>query len=355
MSIEKTPFGLLEDGREAGLYTLRGKDGFSLSVTDFGGKMVRLLAPDREGRLDDVILGFDTLAPYQIRNPYFGTLVGRCANRIRGAQFTLNGHTYHLDPNADPHHLHGGWGGFDKKLWDAEVVDDPEGERLHLHLLSPDGDQGYPGNLEVDVYYTVDRENRVSLEYFARTDQDTLVNLTNHCYFNLNGHDGATVLNHVVCLRAGQITDLDEEKMVYGKLLPVEGTPFDFRTPHAIGERIQDPHPLLRLTQGYDINYVLDRQGDGLEPVCTVSVPENGRRIRVFTTMPAMQLYTANYIRDSFVFTGKGGAAYDHPYCGLCLETQYYPNTPHCPQFPSIVLKPGETYHHETVYQFDCE
>lgn len=355
MAIEKAPFGVLEDGRKVSLYTLKGSDGFSLTVTDFGGKMVSLMAPDRQGNLEDVILGFGELAPYLVRNPYFGTLVGRCANRIRGAEFELNGKTYHLDTNAYPHHLHGGWGGFDKKLWDSEVVSDHRGERLHLHLLSPDGDQGYPGNLSVDVYYTVDENNRVSLEYFASADKDTLVNLTNHCYFNLNGHEGATVLNHVVTLKADQITDLDEEKMVYGKLLPVEGTPFDFRTPHAVGERIHQDDRLLQLTQGYDINYVLDRQGDGLERVCQVTVPENGRRLTVYTTLPAMQLYTANYIRDDFVFTGKGGAAYDHPYCGMCLETQYYPNSPHCPQFPSIVLRRGETYHSETIYHFDCD
>lgn len=353
VSIQQTPFGVLPTGEPVSLFTFENKNGVLLSVTDFGGKMVRLLVPDREGRREDVILGFDTLEPYLIRNPYFGTLVGRCANRIRNASFCLNGKTYHLDANSGPHHLHGGAGGFDKRLWEAAVVERDGAEQLRLQLHSPDGDQGYPGNLTVTVYYALDDDNRVSLEYFAQADADTIVNMTNHCYFNLNGHKGADVRNHVLTIRSDAITDLDDEKMVNGDILPVEGTPFDFRTPHLIGERIGSDHRLTALTGGYDINYVLRRDTAGdLEPVCTAAVPENGRSLTVYTTLPAMQLYTANYIRDSFTFVGKDGAAYDHPYCGLCLETQHYPNSPNCPQFPSVVLRRGDTYHTKTVYRF---
>lgn len=354
VQIRKEPFGQLPTGEPVSLYTLENRNGVSLSVTDYGGKMVRLLVPDRLGHTEDVILGFDTLDPYLIRNPYFGTLVGRCANRIQDARFTLNGREYHLDANSAGHHLHGGAGGFDKRLWEAETVHRAGQEQLCLRLFSPDGDQGYPGNLNATVYYGLDEENRLSLEYFAQADADTIVNMTNHCYFNLNGHGGRDVCNHILTIHADAVTDLDDSKMVYGRTLPVDGTPFDFRSPHAIGERIHDPHRLVTLTEGYDINYLLNRDSDSaLEKVCTLSVPENGRSLCVYTTLPAMQLYTANYIKDKFVFTGKNGARYDHPYCGVCLETQYIPNSPHCPNFPSIVLPKGETYHSQTIYKFN--
>lgn len=356
LSILREPFGTLPTGESVSLYTLKNRNGVSLSVTDFGGKMVRLLVPDRNGQPDDVILGFDALEPYLIRNPYFGTLVGRCANRIRGAAFPLNGKTCLLDINAPPHHLHGGIGGFDKKLWRASAETLDGLDRLRLDLFSPDGDQGYPGNLTVTVYYGLDDANRVSLEYFARTDMDTIVNMTNHCYFNLNGHNGPDVRNHVLTIHADFITDLDDDKIANGNLLSVTGTPFDFRTPHRIGDRICDPNRLLRMTRGYDVNYVLRQNTkDASEPVCQVTDPDTGRTMTVFTTQPAMQLYTANYIRGSFVFTGKGGAAYDHPFCGLCLETQHNPNSPNLPQFPSVVLHPGDIYHEKTVYRFGTD
>lgn len=353
MPINQQLFGTLPMGEPVSLYTLENKNGISLTVTDFGGKLVSLLVPDCTGKKDDVILGFDSLAPYLVRNPYFGTLVGRCANRIRNARYDWEGKTVRLDENAAPHHLHGGAGGFDKKLWQADTVKEGGCEKLRLRLLSPDGDQGYPGNLSVTVLYSLDEENRLSLEYEAETDAVTPVNLTNHCYFNLNGHGGHEVLNHLVTINADAVTDLDEEKMVTGALLPVEGTPLDFRSPRLIGKDLHSPHRLLALTGGYDLNYVLNRREKGaLEEVCRVEVPENGRGMRVFTTLPGLQLYTANYIGGDFSFTGKAGVRYDHPYCGLCLETQYHPNSVNCPAFPSVLLRPGEIYRARTVYQF---
>ncbi|MGN0314345.1 MAG: aldose epimerase family protein [Fusicatenibacter sp.] len=352
MSITGKLFGTLPTGEKVMMYTLSNKNHVTLTVLNFGGKMVNLWVPDKNGETDDIILGFDQLDNYLIRNPYFGTLVGRCANRIDHARFTLNGKEYHLDENISPHHLHGGWGGFDKKLWDASIVEERGQEKLRLTLFSPDGDQGYPGNLWTTVFYSLDDENRLSIEYFAESDADTIVNLTNHNYFNLNGHNGESVLNHNIWIDADYITDLSDDKIVYGKLLPVKDTPFDFNHPHTVGERYRENNRLLALSDGYDINYVLNRRTyNQLEKVCVVSEETSGRSITVYTTLPAMQFYTANYIKDDFTFKGKENHLYTQ-YCGLCLETQHNPNSINCPDFSSsVTLKRGEKYHSETIYE----
>lgn len=352
MGITRKLFGVLPDGREVFLYTLSNQNNVTLTILNLGGKLVNLWLPDKAGTPNDIILGFDRLDDYLMRNPYFGTIVGRCANRIDHAKFYLNNKEYHLDENAAPHHLHGGAGGFDKKLWNASPISENGQEKLKLSLFSPDGEEGYPGNLWVTVYYSLDDENKLSIEYFARSDADTIVNLTNHNYFNLNGHNGESVLNHKVWINSDYITDLNDDKIVYGKLLPVKDTPFDFNTPSDIGQRYQEKNRLLELSYGYDINYVLNRQTPNcLEKVCVVSEKKSGRSITVYTTLPSMQLYTANYIKDDFTFIGKGDHHYTQ-YCGLCLETQYNPNSINCPDFPSIILKKGDEYHTKTVYEF---
>lgn len=353
MNITKELFGRLPTGEEMLCYTLTNKNNVSLTVLNYGGKMVNLWVPDKRGHHDDLLMGFDRPECYLVRNPYFGSLVGRYANRIRDAGFTLNGKEYHLDPNAAPHHLHGGSAGFDKCLWDAEPVSAEGESRLILTLFSPDGDQGYPGNLHAKVTYSLNDSNDLAIEYEAVCDQDTPFNPTNHAYFNLKGHQNGNILDHLVQIRADYITDLADDRITNGNLLPVAGTPFDFNTPRLIGERYQEPHRLLALSDGYDINYVLHRDSESqLEKVCNVSEETSGRSMTVSTTLPAMQFYTANYIKGNFTFTGKGGHFYPQ-YCGLCLETQYYPNSVNLPQFPSTILRKGEQFYAQTVYHLD--
>lgn len=353
--MKKRRFGEMPDGRTVYLYELSNSYGEKLTVTNFGGKMVNLFLIDRNGQLDDVIMGFDTFDQYMVKNPYFGTLVGRCANRIRNASYQWDDKEYLLDSNIPPHHLHGGELGFDKRLWNAECVVENGQEKLKLSLLSEDGDQGYPGNLWVEVYYSLNDDKELSIEYFARTDDDTVVNLTNHCYYNLAGHDSGTILNHFVWLNSDCITAIDGENIPTGEICEVEGTPFDFRKPTLIGERIRANHEWLKQADGYDINYILNKGKEGnLEKFCTVYEPISGRFMEGFTTSPAVQFYTANNIKGDFTFVGKNGFRYPQ-YCGLCLETQYYPDSPHHPRFPSVILKKGNEYKENTVFRFSIK
>lgn len=350
--MKKEKFGEMPDGRIVNLYELSNAHGEKLMVTDFGGKMVKLFLVDKNGHLDDVIMGFDTLDKYMVRNPYFGTLVGRCANRICNASYKWNDKEYHLDPNAFPHHLHGGASGFDKRLWDSECIVEKEAEKLRLTLFSEDGDQGYPGNLWAEVCYSFNDDHELAIEYSAQCDEDTVVNLTNHCYYNLAGHDSGTILNHVVWLNGSHITAVDGENIPTGEVWDVEGTPYDFRKPALIGERIRKEHECLKQADGFDVNYILDRKkARELERFCTVYEPVSGRVMEGFTTYPAVQFYTANNIKGSFTFTGKNGFRYPQ-YCGLCMETQYYPDSPNHPQFPSVVLEKGNKYKEKTVFRF---
>lgn len=348
MSIETLPFGMTPDGQDVALYILTNRNGMKLAVTTYGAKLVELWAPDREGTLADLITGFDTLDPYLIRNPYFGAFVGRCANRISGAAFTLNGKTYQLDCNKPPHHLHGGQGGFDKKVFDVVSA---EGNTLTLSLFSPDGDQGYPGNLKVTLYYTLTDENEVVLRYTAETDAPTPVNFTNHSYFNLKGQGQGNILDHRIRIDADAYVATCAGGIPTGVFQPVEGTPMDLREMVTIAERIHAPYPQLEQDGGFDVSYVLNQPEAGLRPVCLVEEPTSGRRMEVYTTLPSMQFYTANYIKGDFTFHGKRGSFYDQ-HCGLCLETQFHPNTPNTPAFGSITLEPGERYDHTTVYAF---
>lgn len=352
MSITKQFFGTTEQGVSVDLYTLTNKNNLKLTITNYGGKMVQLYVPDKGGVFADIILGFDKLDSYLLKNPYFGSLIGRCANRLGNAQFTLNGKQYDLDCNTPPNQLHGGAAGFDKRVWDAEIIKVDGLEKLELKLKSEDGDQGYPGSVWVTVQYHLTDYNEVAIEYFAHCDADTIVNLTNHCYFNLAGHDSGDVLKQMLQIQADYFTPTDGTSIPTGELRKVENTPFDFRSMTAIGERISDGYEQLARNDGYDINYMLNKKTDGLEKVCVVVDPESGRRMETLTTMPAVQLYTANYIKGTFI--GKGDYTYNQ-YCGFCLETQYPPNSPNIPSFQSITLHPGEEYRHKTVYAFSIE
>lgn len=351
MDIQKQAFGTAPDGQAVELYTLTNSNRMTLKVMTFGGRMVELHVPDRGGRVDDIIMGFDSLLPYTVRNPYFGAVVGRCANRISGARFTLNGICRKVDCNAAPHHLHGGTVGFDKRVWQASTVESPEGQTLELTLHSEDGDQGYPGDVFVTVQYTLTEHNELRLRYRAHCSADTILNLTNHNYFNLAGHNAGTVFEHCVRIDAGAVTPADAAHIPDGTIRPVDGTLLDLRKMTRLGERLcatADDEQLAQ-SNGFDINYVLNGFDGTVRPVAEVYEPHSGRRMTVRTNMRAMQFYTANYINGSFI--GKGGYAYPR-YCGLCLETQDFPNSPNTPAFPPAVLRPGEEYRQDTVYGF---
>lgn len=345
-SKKETEFGKLPSGEPVGLYTLKNAKGVEADISTYGGVVVSLKVPDRSGALGDVVLGFDDFNSYLTPPPYFGALIGRYGNRIGHAQFTLDGVTYHLAKNDGDNSLHGGKRGFDKVLWKAKPLDDGA---LQLTYLSKDGEEGYPGNLSVTVVYTVTDSNELKIDYTATTDKDTVLNLTNHSYFNLDGQGEGDILAHQISINADKFTPVDKGLIPTGELRSVEGTPFDFRTPHAIGERIESKDEQMVLGHGYDHNFILNRTGNDLSLAAKVTSGKTGRVMEVLTTQPAVQFYTGNFLDGSI--RGKGGKVYGHR-AALCLETQHYPDSPNHPEFPSAELKPGETYHYTTVYRF---
>lgn len=344
--ITTAPFGKLSDGTDVTLYTMKNTNGVTMGVINYGGIIVSLNVPDRNGNIVDVVLGFDSLSDYEQRNPFFGALVGRYGNRIAKGKFTLDGKAYDLVKNNNGNHLHGGTKGFDKVLWTAEEVPSDEGVALKLSYLSKDMEEGYPGNLNVEVTYTLTDENAVKFDYKATTDKKTIVNLTQHTYFNLNG--GKTdILDHELSLNADRFLPVDATLIPTGELQPVENTPFDFRTPVKIGERINDDHEQIRFGKGYDHTWVIN--GDGLKPTAEVYDSVSGIEMMVYTTEPGVQFYTGNFLDGSL--TGKNNVVYNQR-TGFCLETQHFPDSPNKSQFPSVVLSPGETYSSQTIYQF---
>ncbi len=349
-----SPFGTLPDGRPVHLHTLQNSAGFRAEISDYGGTVVRLFAPDRHGRLADVVLGRDSLADYRAHSPYLGCLVGRVGNRIARGAFSLEGRAYALAtnnaPGGIPCHLHGGRIGFDKVLWRAERHATPLGPALTLRYRSPDGEEGYPGNLDVTVTYTVTADHALRIDYTATTDRATPVSLTNHSYFNLAGEGEGTILDHELTIAAERFTPVDAGLIPTGELTPVAGTPFDFRQPRRIGERIDEPDPQLRFAGGYDHNYVLAPAPDG-SPTFAAAVysARSGRVLEVFTTEPGMQFYSGNFLKGSFA--GKNGHVYPHR-AGLCLETQHFPDSVNRPAFPSTILVPGTTLRSTTLYRF---
>ncbi|MEY4938737.1 MAG: Aldose 1-epimerase precursor [Verrucomicrobiota bacterium] len=338
------------------LFTLENDNGFRADITNYGGAVVRLFAPDRAGQFGDVALGFDSIAGYLSHPDFFGTLVGRYANRIARGEFVLNGTQYRLATNNHPGgmacHLHGGRKGFDKVLWAAEELDGAEGPALRLRHVSVDGDEGYPGNLEVTVTYTVTRDQALRIDYTATTDRATPLNLTNHSYFNLAGAGHNDVLDHVLTLNASSYTPVDPGLIPLGKIAPVAGTPLDFRTPRVIGDRIAVDDEQLRRAGGYDHNFVIDGAAGTLRPAATVTHPRSGRTMDVLTTEPGVQFYTGNFLDGSYV--AKDGQRYRRR-GGFCLETQHFPDSPNQPEFPSTILRPGQTFRSTTVYRFRAQ
>jgi aldose 1-epimerase len=346
-------FGTTSDGREVQLYTLVNINGLRAEISNYGGTMVRLLVPDRDGALDDILLGFDNLADYQERSPYFGCLIGRFGNRIAGGRFELDGETYQLaannDPGGIPCHLHGGERGFDKVVWEAEPVYRDDASGLRLSRLSPDGEEGYPGNLSVTVHYWLTDDDTLRIEYMATTDRPTPVNLTQHNYYNLRGEGDGDINGHELMIHARRFTPVDAGLIPTGELRPVFNTPFNFTTPHAIGHRVDQDDEQLRFGLGYDHNWVLDSQDGSLAKAAMVFEPTTGRIMEVWTTEPGLQFYGGNFLDGTL--TGKSGKPYPHR-SGFCLETQHYPDSPNQPGFPSTILRPGETYQSVTEYRF---
>jgi aldose 1-epimerase len=344
--VEVRPFGTLQDGRRVDVYELTAPTGMSAQVTSYGGILTTLRVPDRDGRLDDVVLGYDRLEDY-VRDPFcLGALIGRYANRIHEGRFRLGDRRVSLETNERRHHLHGGSQGFHKVLWTARPVDRDGGVGVELRHHSPDGHAGYPGNLEVTVMYTLTDEGELVIEYEAGSDQDTIVNLTHHSYFNLGG----SVLDHEIVLRARRFTPVDADRIPTGELRDVSGTPFDFTAPTRIGARIDDDDDQLVSAGGYDHNWVLDvAASEAPVPVALLASPASGRLLEVSTTEPGVQLYTGNSLAPNTV--GKSGARYG-PRSGVCLETQHFPDSPNKPHFPSVTLRAGERYRSTTVYGF---
>jgi aldose 1-epimerase len=346
MSITSQPFGETAEGTPIERYMLMNANGLEAAIMTYGGTLLALRVPDRAGEFGDIVLGFETLERYLADHPFFGALVGRFCNRIAGAQFTLNGTTYPLARNDGPNHLHGGPHGFHRAIWRASERPSDEGPSLELHYLSRDGEEGYPGNLSVDVVYTLTDQNALRIDYSATTDRDTVINLTNHAYFNLTGGD---ILSHELALDGTRFLPIDETLIPIGELRSVQDTPMDFTTSTAIGDRIASDDEQVRCGHGYDHTWVLDKPADALGHAARVYAPGSGRVLDVFTTAPGVQFYSGNMLDGSLA--GKGGTIYARN-SGLCLETQHFPDSPNQPQFPSTVLRPGETYRQSTIFQF---
>jgi len=352
-STTKKSFGKTPDGQPVDLYVLTNKSGAEVSITNFGGAVVSLKVPDRNGKLADVVLGYDTADGYVKDKSYFGALVGRYGNRIAHAQFSLDGKTYTLAKNNGENSLHGGLKGFNKALWKAKILSKKDGQSLELSYLSKDGEEGFPGNLKVRVIYTWTDANALIIEDSATTDKKTVVNLTSHSYFNLAGQGSGDILGHQLMIQADKFTPVDPSLIATGELRDVAGTPFDFRKPTAIGARIDQDDEQLKLGGGYDHNFVVRRSADAGESLAArVVEPTSGRVLEVWTTEPGVQFYTGNFLDGKTA--GKGGVTYPRRNA-FCLETQHFPDSPNQPKFPSVVLAPGARYHTITTYKFSVE
>ena len=348
-SVTKASFGKTADGENVDLYTLRNTKGVEAKITNLGGIVVSLKVPDKNGKFDDVVLGFNDLDSYLKPGPYFGALIGRYGNRIAKGRFTLNGVEYKLAVNNGENHLHGGIKGFDKVIWTGRESKTKAGPAVILTYLSKDGEEGYPGNLNVTVVYTLTNNNELKIEYSATSDKDTVTNLTHHSYFNLAGEGNGDILNHLVTIKATRFLPTDAGSIPTGELRNVSGTPFDFLKATGIGARINQDEEQLKLGNGYDHTWIINGRPGTLRLAAEAYESTSGRRMQVWTTEPGMQFYTGNFLDGTL--TGKAGKIYQRRY-GFCFETQHYPDSPNHPAFPTTTLKKGATYRSTTIYRF---
>ncbi|SDL30165.1 aldose epimerase family protein [Nonomuraea jiangxiensis] len=352
--ITRKQFGTLADGRKVDLYTLRNSHGMRVNILTYGGILQSIQVPDRQGKFANVVLGFNNLSDYvnKSRTTYFGAIVGRYANRIAKGRFTLGGRTYQLATNDGPNHLHGGDQGFDKRLWTARPVKRPHGVGLELTYTSPDGEEHYPGTLRTKVVYTLTRDNKVRMDYTATTSKPTIVNLTNHAYFNLHGEGNGTILDHRLRIYASHYTPVDQTLIPTGEIARLKGTPLDFRKATTIGSRIDGKDQQIVYSGGYDHNYVLNRHGRGLNLAARVVEPGSGRVLKVLTDQPGLQFYSGNFLDGTL--RGTSGRLYPKR-SGFTLESQHFPDSPNHRNFPSTVLRPGDVYRTTTVYAFSTK
>jgi len=350
--IERKPFGKTAAGEPVEIFTLTREGAPTVAITNLGGHIVKVRAPDRSGRVADVTLGYKDFAGYAADKAYLGCIVGRYANRIAKGRFTLDGKTYTLAVNNGPNSLHGGPTGFQKRVWTPKVVTGPEGDALELTYVSKDGEEGYPGTLTAKVVYSLRKDGGLAIDYTATTDAPTVVNLTNHAYFNLAGEGEGTILGHEMQIEADSFTPVDATLIPTGQIEPVAGTPFDFRKPVAIGARIDAPDPQLKAGGGYDHNFALRGRMGELRLAARVREPKSGRVLEVLTTEPGIQFYSGNFLDGTVV--GKSGKPYVRR-GAFCLEAQHFPDSPNQPSFPPVVLRPGQTYRQTTVYRVTVE
>ena len=356
LSSEQKPFGKTNDGTAVEQYILRNSHGMQATVITYGGVLQSLKVPDKHGKLDDVVLGFDDVQGYQRGTAFFGATIGRFGNRLAGGAFELDGKRYQVPLNDGPNALHGGAQGFDKRVWKAEPVKDKDSVGVKLSYLSKDGEMGFPGNLNTEVTYRLNDNNELHIDYTATTDKPTVLNLTNHSYFNLAGAGNGDILKQVATLHASHYTPVNATLIPTGELAPVKGTPMDFLKPTPIGQHIKEDHPQLKFAEpkqgGFDFNWALDNKGDVKQLAAEVHDPESGRRLQLFTTEPGVQFYTSNFLDGSV--KGKAGKTYQH-WSGFTLETQHFPDAPNQPTFASTRLNPGQTYTQNTVFKFTTD
>jgi aldose 1-epimerase len=351
--IEKTLFGKLDDGREVFLYTLKNNTGAEVKIINYGARVVSLTMPDRDGNFTDIVTGFDSLKDYIKDNSFFGAIVGRYGNRINKGIFKLDGKEYQLSINDGRNSLHGGKKGFFKAYWNAEPVESKEGPSLKLSLVSPDGDEGYPGRVNATVTYTLTNNDELKIDYTGTTDKPTIYNPTHHSYFNLSGNFNNTILDEELSINADSFTPVDSTLIPTGEIRPVENTPMDFRKPTPIGLHINDDNQQLKYGRGYDFNWVLNNYKPGVvRKVASVYDSTSGRFMEVLTDQPGLQFYSGNFLNGTV--TGKGGVVYNHR-TALCLEAQHYPDSPNEPNFPTTTLSPGQVYKQTTIYKFSIK
>lgn len=352
MSITRRLYGKTQDGNEVYLFRLTNSNGMAAEIINYGGIVVSLFVPDKNGNIDDVVLGYDKIEGYENKSPYFGAIIGRHANRIEDSIFRINGTEYRLNANDGRNHIHGGLKGFDKVIWNAEILTDDSDECLQLSYRSRDGEENYPGNLDVKVTYTITNNNALEIDYFAVSDKDTVVNLTNHSYFNLSGHAAGDITKHKVMINADRFTAINDECLPTGEIRDVKGTPMNFTSLTPIEPGISSGYEQIICGKGYDHNWILNVSGKKPEKAAEVFDEKSGRLMEVFTTKPGIQFYSGNFLDGAS--TGKEGAIYGKR-SGLCLETQYFPNALKHKHFPSPVLKAGQQYKHITIYKFSTK